>query len=566
MTKVLVVDDTVSVRNVIGRYLSKKGHDVLFAETVDETLWLCEEEQPDTIVCDIDVTGDCGLGFLEITSQNFSKAPIVLVAGEPSLERAIEALRLGAFDYLPKPMNFDQLEGIISSAVNHKKQEEEKRTLLQNLEGLVNERTKQLQQINNSLRTEIEQKMRMNSILHSIRNINRSITQYSEKEGLVKNICSIFAESRGYSSILVGLYDDSQEVASISYSGFGKYKAQEQWDVFPGWVPICLEGMRNSPGNVIVKQAVEHCKGCRFHDRHDNQKVMVVRLQHRNKYYGVIAVAVAKEFPFDEEEKRLFIDTAKDISYALFSIENAKDQHLAENKLKRYEELLRELATELTLSEERQRRNIATMLHDGPCQLLTALKIGLQLFRRAENDEIKRRDLGTFVSYLEQAIEEIRGLMYEISPLFLYEIGIQATLEWLFESFSKKNGIKADVRCSIIRHDVPEPISVLVFQIARELLTNISKHARAELVSGHLKVDDSNLWLEVEDDGVGFDAVCDTPPDLSAGGFGLLSVRERLRFYQGELQIHSVKGKGTKVLVRVPIPKSSCCSEPSDAD
>lgn len=210
---------------------------------------------------------------------------------------------------------------------------------------------------------------------------------------------------------------------------------------------------------------------------------------------------------------------------------------------------VRRLAADLTEAEQRERRRVAQVLHDDLQQILYALQVKHQLITRAlaADGPDPAPLLGQAEALLDQAIHATRTLTVDLSPPVLRGEGLDRTLEWLAVRMKEAYGL--DVAVDSVGHvEVASNVQVLLFQVVRELLFNVVKHAGT--ASAHLRVerDDDLVRLTVADRGVGFAA----PTDDERRGFGLLSVHERLQLAGGRLDVDSTPGGGTRVVVTCP--------------
>jgi len=227
------------------------------------------------------------------------------------------------------------------------------------------------------------------------------------------------------------------------------------------------------------------------------------------------------------------------------------EQRTAE--LARANEQLLSLASELSLAEERLRHQIATDVHDHIGQNLAISKIKLESLRESMSSPELAVALDEIRELIAQTIESSRSLTFELSPPVLYELGFEAAVEWLVRRTREKHGLsaefKSDGRSKPLSHDV----SVLLFQAVRELLLNVAKHAQAQNVTVSTRRVGDEIQVTVEDDGVGFDTSKTTSRDYQIGGFGLFSIRERLRSIGGRFDIESRPGAGTRVTLAAHI-------------
>lgn len=240
----------------------------------------------------------------------------------------------------------------------------------------------------------------------------------------------------------------------------------------------------------------------------------------------------------------------------------------AERELLEQQEQLRALSTRLVEIEETERRRISQELHDSVGQNLTALSINLNIIasqlQDAPNTVLSR--LKDSLIILEQTTEKIRDVMSDLRPSVLDDYGLLAGLRWYGRLFSLRTGIEVTVD----GEDPPERPGISVenalFRISQEALTNIAKHSGAKEVFIRLNIENSILRLSIEDNGRGFDMEevahynKDIKKAMNREGYkekrikwGLTTMRERAISVKGDIHIESQKGKGTKVIVDVPI-------------
>jgi PAS domain S-box-containing protein len=213
-------------------------------------------------------------------------------------------------------------------------------------------------------------------------------------------------------------------------------------------------------------------------------------------------------------------------------------------------EQLDSLTEELMMIEERQRRQIAQALHDSVGQSLAFSKRELNLLRQRGPQEVRGR-LEEVCTQLDDAIRRTRDLTFELSPSTLYTLGLQAALEELADQFAKSEGFHCQVEGPGDCAPLNEPVRSLLYRAVRELLVNVAKHAEARNVRIVLDRDEQGFRIAVQDDGKGFD-VSALQGRGKSGGFGILSVRERLIRVGGAFVVESQQGKGTKVTMIVP--------------
>lgn len=222
------------------------------------------------------------------------------------------------------------------------------------------------------------------------------------------------------------------------------------------------------------------------------------------------------------------------------------------NELLQSQERLRALASDLTLTEQRERRKLATDLHDYLAQLLV---VGRMKLRQAYN---RAREPST-VNHLEQldkifddSLTYTRTLIADLAPPSLQEFGLVEALNWLREQM-RSHGLSVTIKTDLQHINLPEDQAILLFQSVRELLFNVIKHAQTDvaLVTLHA-TQTGELRVVVEDSGVGFDATGLVARDSDATRFGLFSVSERMQALGGRIELESSPSRGTRASMIVP--------------
>jgi signal transduction histidine kinase len=221
--------------------------------------------------------------------------------------------------------------------------------------------------------------------------------------------------------------------------------------------------------------------------------------------------------------------------------------------IQRYESRLREMALEQTRAEQRERRRIATDLHDRIGQSLAVAQMKIAHVR-AETAGDVRLALDAATRMLEDAIADTRTLIFEISPPILFDLGLPAALSWLAERLEERHGIQVEIHVPPAFPPLEDTdLASLVFRMVQELLMNVVKHAQVERAAVTLAHSAAELRVEVCDLGVGFDA----PPVMAnATGFGLFSVREQTLRVGGRFEVASAPSSGTSVRFAVPMASS----------
>lgn len=232
--------------------------------------------------------------------------------------------------------------------------------------------------------------------------------------------------------------------------------------------------------------------------------------------------------------------------------ERTKELEQEIQERKQAESRLRHLASELSLAEERERRRIATNLHDRIGQTLSICKLKLESLQETKPPNQYSGLIDEVRELLDQTIKDTRLLTFELSPPVLYMLGLEAALEGLASQMQDQHGILCDFEDYGKSAHLDDDVRAVLFQAVRELLFNVVKHAQADSVKVSIWKYDGEIRINVEDDGIGFDASQLSPQTYKADGFGLFIISERLNCIGGHLEINSEPGSGTLITLTAP--------------
>ena len=226
------------------------------------------------------------------------------------------------------------------------------------------------------------------------------------------------------------------------------------------------------------------------------------------------------------------------------------EEHRARANLQASREQLRALASRLQKVREEERTQIARTIHDELGQALTGLKLDIAWMKnRLPRDHEVMAQCVSIIERIDQTSNAVRRIATSLRPSVLDQIGLAAALEWQGQEFRARTGIDVVVEqaCNGVR--IPDDLSSSAFRIVQESLTNVARHAKATHVTIRLAQTETVMTLEVSDNGVGCAAAClDGTKSL-----GLVGMRERALACGGELTVKGTPGRGTTVLMRVPV-------------
>ncbi|MCF7956916.1 MAG: response regulator [Phycisphaerae bacterium] len=231
------------------------------------------------------------------------------------------------------------------------------------------------------------------------------------------------------------------------------------------------------------------------------------------------------------------------------------DRKEAESKLMIYQKRLRNLASELSITEYRERKILAADLHDSIGQNLAFTQIKLEMLRADCVSQEMSDSVDELCKIIAQTIKDTHSLIFDLSPPVLHELGYGAAVKWLADQVQQTHGLNCiynERNHDISKINLDDDCRMVLFRATRELLVNVAKHAKASYAQIKIGCRDDAIQVTVEDDGMGFDASSKNAR-IKTDHFGLFNVQERLEHFGGELVIHSNEGKKTKVKLIMPL-------------
>jgi two-component system sensor histidine kinase DegS len=208
-------------------------------------------------------------------------------------------------------------------------------------------------------------------------------------------------------------------------------------------------------------------------------------------------------------------------------------------------------------TQEEERYRLAYALQSGPAQVLAnaALEIETCLGLMDEQPQAAREGLTALMHELRAGLEELRGLVVELQPPLLDELGLAAGLQKYAAHFSKRTGIAVTlIGVNTFTERLPATLELSVFRIAQEAFENVHQHAHAQRLQLELKRTDDQLKMIVTDDGKGFES---QPAKTAERRLGLVAMRDRADLLGGTLQVFSEPGQGVQVVLTAPLRLSA---------
>lgn len=227
----------------------------------------------------------------------------------------------------------------------------------------------------------------------------------------------------------------------------------------------------------------------------------------------------------------------------------------AELALQQSKQEFRELATHLEKVRETERTHIAREIHDELGQQLTGLKMDISwLNRRIKSEDAAiQAKIAETITLIDTTVKTVRRISTALRPSILDDLGLVAAMEWQSEDFEKRSEIHCSFNSNVTVAQVEPDVATGIFRIYQECLTNVLRHAAATKVTSFLQIKDHILVLNISDDGQGF-LVSEIGHKKT---LGILGMKERAFLMGGTYEISSSPGKGTSVIIIVPLNKSN---------
>lgn len=208
-------------------------------------------------------------------------------------------------------------------------------------------------------------------------------------------------------------------------------------------------------------------------------------------------------------------------------------------------------------AQEEERKRIARELHDETSQALTALMVGFDTISLAltVNPQEAASRLNATKSITEGLLKDIQRIITDLRPSLLDDLGLVPAIAWYGEQRLKPLGIALNLEGNALENRLPSSMETALFRIVQEAIANVIRHAHASEVSVRMDIQDSDLTLQITDNGMGFDAQVLQSPNSLGKAIGLWGIQERVRILQGEFNLQTAPRKGTAITIHVPMSR-----------
>lgn len=212
---------------------------------------------------------------------------------------------------------------------------------------------------------------------------------------------------------------------------------------------------------------------------------------------------------------------------------------------------LRQLSHQIQKIREEEKGRISREVHDELGQSLTALKMDLfQLEKKLpqENADLLKRTQ-SMVDLVDNTIKSVQRIAMELRPPILDAFGLCDAIAWQAGEYEKRFGIKFNLNCLQDQLDLDKDQITTFFRVFQESVTNVVRHAKASKVNVSMNLQKGQLVMEIKDNGKGIQK----DEIEGANSLGLIGIRERVRYWNGTVDFQGAPGKGTSVVIRIPV-------------
>ncbi|MGG7619632.1 sensor histidine kinase [Bacillus coreaensis] len=203
-------------------------------------------------------------------------------------------------------------------------------------------------------------------------------------------------------------------------------------------------------------------------------------------------------------------------------------------------------------AQEEERKRVSREIHDGPAQMMANVMMRSDLIERVFREHGEQAGMGEIKNLkkmVRNALYEVRRIIYDLRPMALDDLGLVPTLKKYLQTIEEYH---SDTKISFVNlgneKRLPAKFEVALFRLVQESVQNAIKHAEAHEIKVKLELTRNSISVVVKDDGKGFDMNLDKPES-----FGILGMKERVELLQGQLSIDSKIGRGTIVIIQVPL-------------
>lgn len=489
--KILYLEDSIHDSEIVGRTLKNAGIDFSInqVDSKNEYEVALKEYQPDLILADHSLFEFNSLEALKIFKEYNLKVPFILVTGTVSEEFAVNILKEGADDYLLKD-NLARLPNVVNNVLEKYRIDGERQKYLENIV------------VNEALLKEAEQMAHFGS------------WQADMSTGVIK-----------WSDEAFRIYGYKPDEIVPDYQTFLNHIHPED-----------VEAVKKA-----LEETVERLDSyeCEFRIVNKSGKVKYISskivVKRNNERVPIRLVGFNQDITERKEAEKKLLESIKEVAQL--------EKELVQQQLNH-----QKMNTEITIqAQEKISNELGRELHDNINQILATVKMYLGMAKSSGQDTPEDL-IGKSYEHVNEAMAEIRKLSHMLVAPSLGDIGLKDILQGLVGDLNLLNELQVQLFIDekYNENEIDKTKELMLYRIVQEQLNNITKYAKANKAVITLKTDNSNLFLSVADNGVGFDTT------QKGNGIGLKNIRSRVEFYSGYMNIISAPGKGCTLEVYIP--------------
>ncbi len=492
--RILIVEDDTGDQELLTELLVASVITIQLlhtAETLAKAIDSLQRETFDIIFLDLSLTDSSGIDTFKTIKEHTGKTPVIILSGLADMDIAVEAISLGAQDY--------------------------------HIKGDLDDKT-----LNKTILYSIERKRK----LENLREENERFIAISKAElDLMQNE---EITRRIISSVL-------DAILCIDIDGKITFWNPKSEKIF-GWKQPEILGKTLTDTIIPAGYFEMYEKGMRQYLATGegpmlNKLIEIVALNRAGDQFPVELTII----PYTENGNHFFCAFIRDITV----------RKKAEQELEESYSAIRKLTEHLQNIREEERAHIAREIHDELGQQLTILKMDISWISkkmRIQDESVKER-MKKLLVILDETVQSVRRISSELRPSLLDDLGLIAAMEWQLIEFKKRFEIKTYFKPGNAEIKLPESMKTGLFRILQESLANVALHSKAKKVTVTLHLENGSIVLSVADNGVGFDKL----NTIGKKTLGILGMQERTSVMGGTYEINGKPGKGTRVIVTIPL-------------
>ena len=400
---------------------------------------------------------------------------------------------------------------------------------------------------------------RLNRLYITLGQISQTIQRFHNREALMAEICRVATEFGGYRMAWIGLVDPAQaSVQPVCFAG------HEQGYLKDLRIQTQDEQQGRGPTGTAVRE--QRCVIC--DDMAEDPRMgpwraaalqrgylasAAVPIHQGGQVVGTFNVYAGEAHAFDAEDQALLSQIGAEISFAFDALDSELQRQAAEEALRQSHDRLADLSRRLIDAQEVERRAIGRELHDQIGQMLTALKITIDIVRHGlpemAGHNMATQKLRAAQDLADDLLNRVSRISLQLRPPMLDDLGLAPALAWHVAHFQEQTVLPVDfTHRGIDGRRFTTEIEITVYRLVQEALTNAARHAGASQVRLEVRAEAQAIAIEIQDDGQGFD-----PQVALARNRGLRGMLERANLSGGSLQIASQPGQGTTLHILLPL-------------